>query len=348
MTTTSLSEEFKPRDITESIHLDINDELINSSNPRLIAYNIRMNTLEDEENTQVYDPKNYPQKAINIVFTPNDDLKVNIFLDTEKKEWDSLVNDQFKLSPDQMGDFFKTDFYKKINTRVKQNWPLTDDLYKSLYDAIDHKKVCLDPVSKIEEDGEFKKINIDKERSKEKNAAGTQKRTNSGRKIVSFSDFGVEKKDQAKYYCWPKIGTEFKWSQWNIADKFYDPHKTNPMFIRLQFYHAGYQYGGGLSLFKEIDNNRGWRFYNLDILPRLQWVTPIEASQILELSLIQKFIKTCRERIETYLSFSTEEIFNRINNKDKITLEQIEDTKKLIKKNLELLRKPKADTYIYD
>lgn len=344
----SLSEEFKPQDITESIHLDINDELINNSDPRLIAYNIRMKTLEGEKQSQVYDPKNFPNKAINIVLTPKEDLKVNIFLDTEKKEWDSLVNDEFKLSPDQMGDFFSTEFYKKINKRVKQDWPLTDDFYKSLYNAIDHKKVCLDPVAKIDEDGEFNKINIDKEKSREKNAAGTQKRTNSGRKIVTFSDFGVEKKDQARYFCWPKIDSEFKWSQWNIADKLYDAKKTNPMFIRLQFYHAGYQYGGGLSLFKEVDNNRGWRFYNLDILPRLQWVTPIEASQILELSLIKKFIKTCKTRIENYISMSTEDILDHIKNKDKITADQIEETKKLIKRNIELLRNPRADTYVYD
>ena len=54
------------------------------------------------------------------------------------------------------------------------------------------------------------------------------------------------------------------------------------------------------------------------------------------------------KEIENYISMSTEDILNNIKNKDKITVDQIEDTKKLIKKNIELLRNPRADTYVYD
>lgn len=62
-------------------------------------------------------------------------------------------------------------------------------------DAVRHKRINCDPCGLMTEDGEFRKGNIDKSKSRGKNAAGEQIYTNSGRKIVTFTDFGVKHSD---------------------------------------------------------------------------------------------------------------------------------------------------------
>ena len=336
-------------DILEPVDLILSDSLINGSDVHLIAYNIRMPNLEMEQEQEVYNPKKYPSKAVHIRIQPSEQYDIHIFLDTQSKMWDSSVNGNMKLSPNQMEQFFKTKFFDKVYNRVKKDWPLSDPFYRQLCDAITNKKlnICAPDNNLVDEGGEFRKSNIDKNRSREKNAAGVQTRTNSGRVIVTFSDFGVEKKDQAKYYCWPKIGSEMKWSQWNIADKVYDEEKANPKFVSMRFHHAGYEYGLNLSLRPEIDKNRGWFAWNNDLEPHVQWTTPIETNQMFDLSIVQQFLSAAKKRIKKYLDIPTEEIYKQINNPEKITMDQIDATKKLIRQNLPLVIKPQADTYIY-
>ena len=73
-----------------------------------------------------------------------------------------------------MGQFFDTQFYTKLAETLKSKWPLSDELYGSLYEGIKNRELLIDcgeePVT--EDDEENKK----------------PKRTKSGRKIVNFND----------------------------------------------------------------------------------------------------------------------------------------------------------------
>lgn len=91
-------EDIKAIDITESIHFDVNDENIDRSNCSLIAYNIHV---DEDDNIESYNPKKNPDKAIDILLEyPEMNLKIEIYLNTLTKEWDSLINDEFRLSPE--------------------------------------------------------------------------------------------------------------------------------------------------------------------------------------------------------------------------------------------------------
>jgi hypothetical protein len=93
-------EDIKPQDITESIHFDITDDKITNDNCKLIAYNIHV---DENDDVVAYNPKKNPDKAIDIVLNyPEHDMEIEIFLDTKSKEWDSLINNTTKLSPEQM------------------------------------------------------------------------------------------------------------------------------------------------------------------------------------------------------------------------------------------------------
>lgn len=309
-----------------------------------------MPNLRDEQLQDIYNPKSNPDRAIDIEIRPNESDRINIFLDTKSKSWDSEVNGTSKLSPMQMETFFGTNVYKSIRERVKKDWPLSDDFYRELSEALDTNRLNIgydEGVEKLDEDGEFRKGNIDKNRSREKNAAGVQKRTNSGRVIVTFSDFGVEKKDLALAYCWPKMDSEFKWSQWNLADKVFDESKSNPLFVRMSFFHAGYEYGLNLSLRKEVDEYRGFFGYNLTLEPKIQWTTPVETEEMLQLGIVQKFLKACVKRVSKYINIPPEEVYEKISNKEKITLDQIKNTQAIIRRNLPLIRDAHSDKFIY-
>ena len=68
---------------------------------------------------------------------------------------------------------------------------------------------------------------------------------------------------------------------------------------------------------------------------------------IMELDIVQKFLKNVIKRITKYLSIPDEEIFEKINKPEKCTLDDIRKTKKTIRNALDAIRNSRADTYIY-
>lgn len=177
---------------TEFSGLRMDDDSLENAKCSIIAYNTH---IMENDGEGVYNPKSNPDKAVDILFEFEGGDTVEVFLDPNTKEWDSRINGSSKLTPDQMGEFFGTDLCRKIDNRLFQMWPERDPYFKDLLEAVKMKKINLDPCGVMTEDGEFRKGNIDKNRSRGKNAAGEQIYTNSGRKIVSFSDFGVKHDD---------------------------------------------------------------------------------------------------------------------------------------------------------
>ena len=332
----------------ECIKLDITDELL--KNAKIQAYNTNQTAVDNNGKTIPVNPKKFPERAIDIAFNV-DGIDFYIFFDTEAKAWDSCFNangiKNAKFSPEQMGQFFKTKFYEKLIRKCEEEWPLSDKLYGNLYNGILEKTMKCDGAKGAlqTEDGEFnadqlraareKKAKLQK-KNKEKEAKA--KYTNSGRKIVSFSDFGVVN-SSFKMYCWPTPGKEFRWSQWA------DWKKIKPI-CRMSFKHNDYNYGVSISTYDENYENRGFRGYNLDIEPPLAWITPGECEQVMDLTIFKKFVNICVKRILSYINIPTEEILEKINNPEKIDAGQIDKTKSIIRKVLKYAIKPrKADTF---
>lgn len=338
-----ISEDLKPQDITESIHLDLNDDFINKSKCSLIAYNIHVDETDDSE---AYNPKTNPDKAIDILMeSPGNNLKLEIYLDTPSLEWDSLINDKEKLSPEQMEGFFKTNFYNKLNKALNKIWPRSDKFFGNLLNAIQIKKYKIDwfKTKNIDEDSNvFDKNKINKEQSRKKNISGQQTHSRSGRKYISPSDFDVKHDENEKYYCWPdqKGRGEFKWSNWA------DYKKIKPV-ARIRFKLGQYVYGISFSCIVEDDKNRGAKSYNLDLEPKLQYLTPEETSMMMKLSIVQKFLRHSTQRISKYISMDDEEIFNKINRPDKCTIADIRKTKQVLRNTLRAIKEARHDTYIY-
>ena len=104
-----------------------------------------------------------------------------------------------------------------------------------------------------------------------------------------------------------------------------------------------------LSLFDENFENRGFRGADTDWTPPLAWLTPSECDEVMQLSIVKKFTKQCVKRIKEYLNMSPEEVYEKINNKDKITVKEIEKTQRVIKYVINsALKQNKADTYCWD
>lgn len=203
---------------TEFSNLKIDDATLESADCKIIAYNTQIR--ENDDDPKAYTPKTNPDKAVDIVFYFDNGNKIEVYLDTKSKEWCSCVNDHGVLSPDQMGEFFGTDLSKRIDDRLCQMWPESDPFFNGLVKAVKNKKICVEPLGTVDEDSNvFRKGNIDKEKSREKNASGRQIRTRSGRKIISPSDFDVKHTEDEAYFVWPEKGKEMKWSQWGNPDK---------------------------------------------------------------------------------------------------------------------------------
>lgn len=340
-------ESMEPVDETECIHLNINDDVLKTAIIR--AYNTNQTAIDDQGKQIPVNPKKFPDRAIDIMFVVNG-IELHIFLDKETKDWDSSFKfrgmPEAKLSPEQMGQFFGTRFYRLLLSKCKKEWPLTDEMYGDLYNGMLEKRMKCPGARELQtEDGEFKDDQVraaqkkrEKLRQKEKDKAAKAKYTNSGRKIVSFSDFGV-KTNTFKGYCWPQPGKEFRWSSWA------DWRKLKPL-CRISFKHNDYNYGVSISTYDDNFDNRGFRGYNLDIEPPLAWITPDECAQVMELSLFKKFARHCVARIEKYINMPTEDILAKINNPDKVSAGDIDKTKAIIRKVLNTAIKPcKADTF---
>ena len=82
--------------------------------------------------------------------------------------------------------------------------------------------------------------------------------------------------------------------------------------------------------------------------PKLQYCTPIETKQMLNLTLIKKFLRNTLKRLNKFMSMSDEEIFNKIGSPDRCSIEDIRKTKHVVKNTMKAIRERRADTFIYN
>lgn len=119
------------------------------------AYNVGLQAVDHKGKEIPVVPKKFPTKAIDIVF-PVKQLLVEVYLDTESKKWDSCVEYngcKVRLSPEQMGQFFTSKFYGKLMAKLQREWPLSDELYGSLYSGVANREMQIDaPCQVIEGD----------------------------------------------------------------------------------------------------------------------------------------------------------------------------------------------------
>ena len=330
---------FKSLDNYDSIV--INDEVLASAKLRI--YNIGQSVEDDNGKEIPVNPKKFPTKAIDLVFYV-DKSPVEIWLDTETKEWCSKVFNHGSmkcLSPDTLAQFFNTRFYAKLTLALNKSWPLSDELYGSLYQGVLNKTVSVgrEGTIGIDEDDNTKTQQKNKSLAgKDVTGDGKPDYTASGRKIVKFSDVGV-KNSSGEYYCWPKEGKEFNWSTWA------DWTKIKPL-CRMRFEHNGRTYGVSISTYDDNFENRGFRAYDLIWEPPLAWLSKDECQQIMNLSIFRKFCQQCIKHMTKYLNMDTQEIYSKINNPDKLTIEDIDKTKSIIRKVIKYaIRERKADSF---
>ena len=310
----SIKGEFAPLDETEAIHIDITDNDLRQS--RIAAYNVGQMVQQPDSDKKIpVNPKKFPTKAVDVIF-PVKDLLVETYFDTQECKWDSdvKIGDQhFKLSPDQMGMFFKTSFYQNLLRKLSREWPLSDTFYRKLFAGLQQREMMVDSFPNIDEDNDHSMSNKDVDGDKKRDY------TASGRKIVSFTDNLVTKKD-AKFYCWPDLKKVYRWSTWK------DWKKIKPL-CRMRFYHNGIPYGLSLSTMGEEEDyrNRGFRGYDLTP-PPVQWLTKEEMVSMMNLSLVNKFIKHCVEKITKFISMDPAEIMEKVNTPDNLTEDEIRKT----------------------
>ena len=334
---------FEDEEVPVGISLD--DDSLGKAKCSIAAWNMRVG--EDSSQAEAISPKSCPEKAVDVLFEFPDGSRAEIYLDGNDLEWDSEASSGEKrgrLSPDQMGRFFRTDFYKRLYNRLNDTWPCSDPRFNGAIRAINEKRLRVDRVTEenVSEDDSGKRW-FDKDDSRKKNIAGRQVTTRSGRKLVSFSDFGVKHDDNEAYFVWPDLGKEVKWSQWE------DWEKISPL-LRMRFRHQGqgdYVYGLSLSPFAENDENRGFRAYNLTLEPKLQYLTPEETRQMMVLSIVKKFLRNALKRLNYFMSIPDEKLVKLINAPDRVQEDEIRKTKHVIKNTMKAIREGRADTYVY-
>lgn len=337
-----------PRDEMECARFDIDDGLLEKA--KIVAYMYGQTIENAEGEDKPYNPKTFPEKAIDIVVKASDDFIIDIFLDAESMEWDSRFRYGGRvccLSPDQMGQFFSTEFYGKMTDSLARKWPITDPTFGRMFDAVLGKRMKVglteEDLSGLDEDDAQvdqpgKRTDL---ANKDTTGDGQRDYTSTGRKIRTFGDNGV-KGNSGRYYCWPNPKFPFKWSQWK------DWRKIKPL-CKMSFVYNGRRYGIALSLYDENFDNRGFRGYDADWRPPLGWLTPGETDQIMNLSIVKKFTRQCVKNIKKYVGMSAEEVYKRINNKDKVTLDEIRKTMRVIKHVVNTaLKDHSADTYCFE
>ena len=344
-----------PRDEFECASFDVTDEFL--SRAKIAAYMYGQTLPNSRGEEKPYNPKTFPEKAVDIIVKMSDDFIVEIFLDSEAKAWDSRFRYDgriCRLGPDQMQQFFKSEFYRKMQDSLAAQWPLSDPGFAEMFEAVKAKQMKVGgfdeeypaPKAGSVDEADGPQVNQPGKREDLANmdTTGDGKRdySSTGRKIIhAFGDNGV-KGNSGQYYCWPNPKFPFKWSQWK------DWEKIKPL-CKMNFVYNGRRYGISLSLFDENFENRGFRGFDCDWRPPLGWLTPGEADSIMKLSIVQRFVRQCVKRIKEYLSYSAEEVYDRINNKDKITLDEIRKTKRVIKHVVDTaLKDYQADTYRFD
>lgn len=328
---------FAPLDETESINLKIDDNLL--SNAKIACYGADLLVPKDDGSFVPMNPKKVPDKAI-IIQVDTQYFKLELFFDPKCKAWDSIVDyngQKCRLSPDQFGEFFETTFYQRLIQKLQSIWPLSDQYHAELFQGILEKemKTFSDDVN-IEEDADDKYTD---RRNKDVDGDGKRDYSASGRKIMHFNDIGV-KSDSGMFFCWPEEKKVYRWSTWR------DWKKIKPL-CRMRFkYINGHEYGISLSTIGNQYEHRGFRSYDLTAQPPLQWLSKEENSDLMGLSIFNKFIRHCIEKIQKYISMDPEEIYRNINNPEKLTVDDIKETQYKIGMTLKKIIKPRqSDDY---
>lgn len=332
--------------ILECIQIDIDDDLL--KNAKLASYMANQTMPNSSGKMKPYTPKSFPDKAVVVQFNYGS-IPIQIYFDPKKAEWNSsfvIDNHIAKLSPEQLDGFFSTKFYAKLVDSLSKIWPTKDPTYADLFNGIMSCK-CSTEISE-EEMNEYGQLNEVDQPGKRKDLANKDvdkdnKRdyAGSGRKIVHFSDMGVSNKS-GEYFCWPRKGKEFKWNSWK------DWKKIKP-FAKMYFKHNGRKYMISLSLFDENFDHRGFRGADVDWTPPFAWTTPEECNEIMKLSIVRKFLKQCIKRVKPYLEMTPEEVYDKIDKKERVTVKEIEKTMRVIKHVIKtVFKEEQADDYRYD
>lgn len=325
-----------PMDETEVIHFTITDDILNKS--KLACYNGNQTLTKDGKEHVPVNPKKFPDKAIDILI-PLNEMKIEIFFDTKCKKWDSSFvynGTDGKLSPDQFEQFFESDFYAKMLNKLKELWPLSDKFHAELYNGLLEKEMKIADEQPIEEDADDKYPSM---RNKDVTGDGKRDYSASGRKIMHFADASVSIKS-GRFFCWPNEKKLNRWSVWK------DWRKIKPL-CRMRFkYINDHEYGISLSCIGDQYEHRGFRSYDLTAQPPLQWLSKEENDDLMNLSIFNRFIRHCREKIQKYATMDPQQIYDQIDKKDRITIEEIQETQYKVLKTLKKIIIPKqSDDY---
>lgn len=332
--------------IFECISLEITDDTLKDA--KIASYMANQTIDMPSGKRKPYAPKSFPQKAIVVQFN-HGVTPIQIYFDTESASWNSAFiqdNHVAKLTPEQLDDFFSTEFYQKLKNRLNEIWPLSDPQYEKLYKGIEE---CRSSTTISESEAQIgNKLDEVDQPNKRKDLAnkdvdGDEKRdyTGSGRKIVRFSDMGVSKKS-ARYFCWPRRDKEFKWNTWKNW-------KRIKPFAKMYFKHNNRMYVLILSLFDEQFDHRGFRGADCDWTPPFAWVTPEECESMMKLTIVQRFMRQCLKRVKPYLKMTPEEVYKKIDKPERVTVKEIEKTMRVIRHVIKVVfEDQQIDDYQYD
>lgn len=334
-----------PIDILECISIDITDDML--QNAKIAAYMSNQVIENPYGKMKPYNPKSFPDKAVVVQFE-NDGTDFQIYFDTNEKAWNSFfIKDGHvaKLAPEQLDSFFSTQFYAKLVDSLSKKWPTKDPTYAELWQGImdckcsttiaDDEYDC-QMLDEVDQPGKRKDLaNQDVDKDNKRDYAG------SGRKIIHFSDLGVSGKS-GRYFCWPRKGKEFKWNSWK------DWKKLKP-FAKMYFKHNGREYMISLSLFDENFDHRGFRGADIEWTPPFAWVTPGECNEIMKLSIVRRFLRQCLKKVKAYMALTPEEVYERIDKPERLSIKEIEKTMRVIKHVVKVVfKEQQADDYRYD
>ena len=332
--------------LLECIDISIDDNML--ADAKIASYMANQTMKTASGKVKPYAPKSFPDKAVVVQFQYGS-IPIQVYLDPNGLCWNSCFTQDghvAKLTPDQLDQFFSTKFYAKLVDRLAKIWPTSDPTYAKLYDVVMNCK-CSTAISEEEMEIGQELNEVDQPGKKKqfanKDIDGDNKRdyAGSGRKIVHFSDMGVNSKS-GEYFCWPRPGKEFKWNTWK------DWKKLRP-FAKMYFKHNGRKYMISCSLFDENFDHRGFRGADTEWTPPFAWTTPEECDQIMKLSIVKKFLKQCIKRVKQYIDMDPEEILKKIDKPERVSIKEIEKTIRVIKHVLQsAFKEHQADDYKYD
>lgn len=332
--------------ILECIDISISDEMLKDA--KIASYMSNQVIENPYGKMKPYNPKSFPDKAVVIQFEHNGKT-FQIYLDAKDKVWNSFfIQDGHvaKLSPEQLDSFFSTQFYANLVNALSKKWPTKDPTYAELWQVImdcncsttikEDEYSYGQHLDEVDQPGKRVDLaNKDVDHDNKRDYAG------SGRKIVHFSDLGVNSKS-GEYFCWPREGKEFKWNSWK------DWRKLKP-FAKMYFKHNGRKYMISLSLFDENFDHRGFRGADVEWTPPFAWTTPEECNEIMKLSIVRKFLRQCQKRLKPYLDMTPEEVYAKIDKPERVSLKEIEKTLRVMRHVARtVFKEQQADDYKYD